>query len=127
MPQVLSCIAGNILGMKAVDRIRLENCEWPEPLATSFPGPQFGTGVRTEIFDADERPITATVPKPKVGRSTAQHAQIGYEAWTGGLDLLKDDENITDQAFNPLGTASPSRWRCATGPRRRPARRSRTC
>jgi len=102
MPQVLSCIAGNILGMKAVDRIRLLDCEWPEPLATSFPGPQFGTGVRTEIFDAGDRPITATVPKPKVGLSTDQHAQIGYEAWTGGLDLLKDDENLTDQAFNPF-------------------------
>ena len=102
MPQVLSCIAGNILGMKAVDRIRLEDCVWPEPLATSFPGPQFGTGVRTEIFDAGERPITATVPKPKVGLSTEQHAQIGYEAWTGGLDLLKDDENLTDQSFNPF-------------------------
>jgi len=102
MPQVLSCIAGNILGMKAVDRIRLQDCTWPEPLATSFPGPQFGTGVRTDIFDAGDRPITATVPKPKVGLSTDQHAQIGYEAWTGGLDLLKDDENLTDQSFNPF-------------------------
>ena len=102
MPQVLSCIAGNILGMKAVDRIRLADCTWPEPLATSFPGPQFGTAVRTDIFDAGDRPITATVPKPKVGLSTDQHAQIGYEAWTGGLDLLKDDENLTDQSFNPF-------------------------
>ena len=102
MPQVLSCIAGNILGMKAVDRIRLQDCTWPEPLATSFAGPQFGTGVRTEIFDAADRPITATVPKPKVGLSTDQHAKVGYEAWTGGLDLLKDDENLTDQSFNPF-------------------------
>ncbi|RBI63720.1 type III ribulose-bisphosphate carboxylase [halophilic archaeon] len=102
MAQVLSCIAGNILGMKAVERIRLNDCEWPEKLATSFPGPQFGTGVRNEIFDAGDRPITATVPKPKVGLSTDQHAQIGYEAWTGGIDLLKDDENLTDQTFNPF-------------------------
>jgi len=102
MPQVLSCIAGNILGMKAVDRTRLRDCTWPEPLSSSFPGPQFGTDVRTEIFDAGDRPITATVPKPKVGLSTDQHAQIGYEAWTGGLDLLKDDENLTDQSFNPF-------------------------
>jgi ribulose-bisphosphate carboxylase large chain len=102
MPQVLSCIAGNILGMKAVDRIRLLDCRWPEVLATSFPGPQFGTSVREELFDAPDRPITATVPKPKVGLTTDQHAQIGYDAWTGGIDLLKDDENLTDQAFNPF-------------------------
>lgn len=102
MAQVLSCIAGNIMGMKAVERIRLLDCDWPEPLTTTFPGPQFGTGVKTEIFDAPDRPITATVPKPKVGLSTEQHAQIGYDAWTGGIDLLKDDENLTDQPFNPF-------------------------
>ncbi len=102
MPQILSCIAGNIMGMKAVERIRLLDCDWPEPLTTSFPGPQFGSVVRNEIFDAGDRPLTATVPKPKVGLSTEQHAQIGYEAWVGGLDLLKDDENLTDQEFNPF-------------------------
>jgi ribulose-bisphosphate carboxylase large chain len=102
MPQVLSCIAGNIMGMKAVDRIRLLDCAWPEPLATSFPGPQFGSNVRQEVFDAGERPILATVPKPKVGLPTEEHVRVGYEAWTGGVDLLKDDENLTDQAFNPF-------------------------
>ena len=102
MPQVLSCIAGNIMGMKAVDRIRLLDCTWPEPLATSFPGPVFGSRVRQEIFDAGERPILATVPKPKVGLPTDEHVRVGYEAWTGGVDLLKDDENLTDQAFNPF-------------------------
>ena len=102
MPQVLSCIAGNIMGMKAVDRIRLLDCEWPEKLTRSFPGPQYGTTVKTELLDAGDRPVTATVPKPKVGLTTDQHAQIGYEAWSGGVDLLKDDENLTDQSFNPF-------------------------
>jgi ribulose-bisphosphate carboxylase large chain len=100
MPQILSCIAGNILGMKAVDRIRLNDCEWPEPIVTAFRGPQFGSSVRNEIFDAGDRPITATVPKPKVGLTTEQHADVGYQAWTGGIDLLKDDENLTSQSFN---------------------------
>jgi ribulose-bisphosphate carboxylase large chain len=102
MPQILSCIAGNIMGMKAVDRIRLLDCEWPADLTNSFPGPQYGRAVRTELLDAAGRPVTATVPKPKVGLSTDQPAQVGYDAWTGGLDLLKDDENLTDQSFNPF-------------------------
>jgi ribulose-bisphosphate carboxylase large chain len=101
MPQVLSCIAGNIMGMKAVDTIRLEDCEWPEALVEGYPGPQFGSSVRQEIFGVDDRPILATVPKPKVGLSTERHAEVGYEAWVGGVDLLKDDENLTDQSFNP--------------------------
>ncbi|MGM0371803.1 MAG: type III ribulose-bisphosphate carboxylase [Halobacteriota archaeon] len=100
MPQVLSCVAGNIMGMKAVDSIRLQDCSWPADLATSFPGPQFGSAVKETFLDAGDRPALATVPKPKVGLSTKRHAEIGYEAWTGGIDLLKDDENLTDQSFN---------------------------
>jgi ribulose-bisphosphate carboxylase large chain len=102
LPQILSCIAGNIMGMKAVDSIRLLDCEWPEPLATSFTGPQFGSDVLTEFLDAGDRPGLATVPKPKVGLPTEEHARIGYDAWVGGVDLLKDDENLTDQNFNPF-------------------------
>jgi ribulose-bisphosphate carboxylase large chain len=102
MPQILSCIAGNILGMKAVDSIRLEDCEWPASIVAGFPGPQFGTSVAREKLDAGDRPVLATVPKPKVGLSTDAHARVGEDAWRGGIDLLKDDENLTDQAFNPF-------------------------
>ena len=102
MAQILSCIAGNILGMKAVDSIRLEDCFWPETIVDGFPGPQFGTSVATEKLDAGDRPVLATVPKPKVGLSTDAHVQIAEEAWRGGVDLLKDDENLTDQPFNPF-------------------------
>ncbi|WIV66324.1 type III ribulose-bisphosphate carboxylase [Natrialbaceae archaeon AArc-T1-2] len=102
MPQILSCIAGNIMGMKAVDTIRLEDCRWPETIVEEFPGPLYGTSVATEKLDAGDRPVLATVPKPKVGLSTDAHVRIGEEAWTGGIDLLKDDENLTDQAFNPF-------------------------
>ena len=102
MPQILSCIAGNIMGMKAVDTIRLEDCHWPESIVSGFPGPLYGTSVATEKLDAEDRPVLATVPKPKVGLSTAAHARVGEEAWLGGVDLLKDDENLTDQGFNPF-------------------------
>jgi len=102
LAQILSCIAGNIMGMKAVERIRLLDCEWPAAIADTFPGPQFGSSVREELLDAGERPALATVPKPKVGLSTEQHVEVGRKAWRGGLDLLKDDENLTGQAFNPF-------------------------
>ncbi len=102
MAQILSCIAGNIMGMKAVETIRLEDCRWPETIVEGFPGPLFGPDVATEKLDAADRPVLATVPKPKVGLSTAAHARVGEEAWLGGVDLLKDDENLTDQAFNPF-------------------------
>ena len=100
MPQVLSSIAGNVFGMKAVQNLRLQDIRWPPAMMKSFRGPQFGIeGVR-KVFKVEDRPITATVPKPKVGMSSEEHAGVGYDAWTGGIDLLKDDENLSSQGFN---------------------------
>jgi len=100
MPQVLSSIAGNIFGMKAVKNLRLEDVRWSPKLIKSFKGPQFGIDGIRNIFKVKDRPLTATVPKPKVGMSSEEHAQAGYEAWVGGIDLLKDDENLSGQRFN---------------------------
>jgi ribulose-bisphosphate carboxylase large chain len=99
MSQVLSSIAGNIFGMKAVDGLRLEDIHWPKKLIKSFKGPSMGLFGVQKIFKV-KRPITATVPKPKVGYYSSEHAKVGFEAWMGGVDLLKDDENLTDQVFN---------------------------
>jgi ribulose-bisphosphate carboxylase large chain len=100
MPQVLSSVAGNIFGMKAVQNLRLEDIRWPRGLLRSFNGPGFGTSGIRRIFRAGKRPLTATVPKPKLGLTAKEHARAGYEAWVGGIDLLKDDENLTSQPFN---------------------------
>ncbi|KUO39449.1 MAG: ribulose 1,5-bisphosphate carboxylase [Candidatus Hadarchaeum yellowstonense] len=100
MPQVLSSIAGNIFGMKAIKNLRLEDVSFPPALIKSFPGPQFGIEGIRKIFGVKDRPLTVTVPKPKLGMSSEEHAAAGYEAWLGGLDLLKDDENLSSQSFN---------------------------
>jgi ribulose-bisphosphate carboxylase large chain len=103
MPQILSSIAGNIFGMKALNSLRLEDVRWPKGIVDSFRGPQFGIEGIRRIFKEHKRPLTATVPKPKVGMTPAEHAKVGYEAWVGGIDLLKDDENLTSQKFNKFG------------------------
>jgi ribulose-bisphosphate carboxylase large chain len=100
MPQVLSSIAGNIFGMKAVEHVRLEDVRWPKKLLTSFKGPNLGTAGIRKLLRIKSRPLTATVPKPKVGLTAKEHARAGYDAWIGGIDLLKDDENLTSQPFN---------------------------
>lgn len=100
MPQVLSSIAGNIFGMKAVNNIRLEDIAWPRKMVTSFKGPQFGIKGIRKIFGVKKRPILASVPKPKVGISTGEYLKIAEDAWRGGCDLVKDDENLTDLSFN---------------------------
>jgi ribulose-bisphosphate carboxylase large chain len=100
MPQVLSSIAGNIFGMKAVRNLRLQDISWPAELLKSFYGPRLGADGIRRLFRVKKRPLTATVPKPKLGLTAKEHAKAGYDAWVGGIDLLKDDENLTSQPFN---------------------------
>ena len=98
--QLLSGIAGNIFGMRAVKNLRLLDFHLPKDYLKHFRGPQFGIeGVR-RFLKIQKRPITATVPKPKIGYDVDEFARVAYEIWSGGVDLVKDDENLTSLAFN---------------------------
>ena len=49
-----------------------------------------------------DRPLVGTIIKPKLGLKTLDHAKVAYEAWVGGCDIVKDDENLSNQRFNPF-------------------------
>ncbi len=100
IPGLLSSVAGNIYGMKGLRRLRLEDLSLTRKLVKSFPGPRLGVkGVR-RLTGVRGRPLFGTIVKPKVGLTAAQHARVAYEAWRGGLDIVKDDENLTSLSFN---------------------------
>lgn len=100
MPQIMSSIAGNIFGMKALNKLRLEDVKWPAKIMKSFMGPKYGIpGVR-KLLKVKDRPLVGTIVKPKIGLDSKQHAKVAYEAWLGGCDVVKDDENLSDQKFN---------------------------
>ena len=99
-PQLLSGIAGNIFGMKALRNLRLMDVSFPEKYLKSFKGPNYGIqGIRS-ILKIRERPVTGAVPKPKIGFTAQEHAEVAFETWMGGFDLVKDDENLTSTSFN---------------------------
>ncbi len=100
IPQLLSGIAGNIFGMKAIAKLRLIDAFLPEDYLKHFKGCVYGRGAIREIFKKSHGPITSTVPKPKIGMTSEEHAEVAYLAWSGGIDCVKDDENLTDQSFN---------------------------
>jgi len=100
MPQIMSSIGGNIFGMKAVRNLRLESIHWPQSIMKSFRGPKFGIPGIRKILKVKSRPLTGTIVKPKVGLSEKEHALSAYEAWKGGVDIVKDDENLSSMKFN---------------------------
>jgi ribulose-bisphosphate carboxylase large chain len=100
MPEILSSIAGNVFGMKAVASLRLEDVEWPYEIMKAFKGPVFGIPGIRKIVRVPKRPLTGTIVKPKLGLNEKEHARVAYDAWVGGVDIVKDDENLSSMKFN---------------------------
>ena len=100
VPNILSSIAGNIMGMKAVRSIRLEDVSFPKSILGSYKGPRYGIKGIREMMKIKKRPLVGTIIKPKLGLNTKHHAQSAYESWLGGCDIVKDDENLSSQKFN---------------------------
>lgn len=100
MPQILSSIGGNVFGMKALKNLRLEDIDWPDNIIKSFKGPFFGIGGVRELLKVKKRPLVGTIIKPKLGLNEKEHAKVAYEAWVGGIDIVKDDENLSNMKFN---------------------------
>ncbi len=102
MPNILSSVAGNVFGLKALKNLRLLDIEFPKPLASTFKGPQFGIDGIRKLLKVPKRPLVGTIIKPKLGLKTEDHAKVAYDAWVGGCDAVKDDENLSSQKFNPF-------------------------
>jgi len=100
MPQILSSIAGNLFGMKDVANIRLLDIGFSKKLIDSFKGPRYGISGIRKLTRIKKRPLIGTIIKPKVGLNEKAHARVAYDAWVGGLDIVKDDENLSHMSFN---------------------------
>jgi ribulose-bisphosphate carboxylase large chain len=102
MPNILSSVAGNVFGLRALKNLRLNNIHFPKELVRSFKGPKYGVDGIRQLLNVKDRPLVGTIIKPKLGLKTKDHAEIAYEAWVGGCDIVKDDENLSSQKFNPF-------------------------
>ena len=98
--QLLSSVAGNIFGMQTVKNIRLLDIAFHKSFVSKFKGPEFGISGIRKLTKLKERPLVGTIIKPKLGLNAKEHAKVGYNAWLGGCDIVKDDENLTSMTFN---------------------------
>jgi ribulose-bisphosphate carboxylase large chain len=92
-------IIGNVFGFKAVKALRLEDMRLPFGYLKTFLGPATGVIVERERLDVFGRPLLGATVKPKLGLSGKNYGRVVYEGLRGGLDFLKDDENINSQPF----------------------------
>ncbi|XES77736.1 MAG: type III ribulose-bisphosphate carboxylase [Candidatus Bathyarchaeia archaeon] len=102
MPNILSSVAGNVFGLKALRNLKLMDLQLPAELTKSFKGPRYGIEGIRKLLNVQDRPLVGTIIKPKLGLKSEDHAEVAYEAWAGGCDIVKDDENLSSQKFNPF-------------------------
>jgi ribulose-bisphosphate carboxylase large chain len=72
---------------------------FPVAILKTFQGPATGLVVERERLDKFGRPLLGATVKPKLGLSGKNYGRVVYEGLKGGLDFLKDDENINSQPF----------------------------
>ncbi len=92
-------IIGNVFGFKPLKALRLEDMRFPIAYVKTFKGPPTGIVVERERLDKFGRPLLGATTKPKLGLSGKNYGRVVYEGLKGGLDFMKDDENINSQPF----------------------------
>ena len=101
--QFFAGVLGNLFGLKELESCYILDIKFPKKYQRQFNGPSFGMeGIRKYIGTSrNRRPHVGTIVKPKVGLTPKQFSEVAYKSWIGGLDLVKDDENLVDQKFCP--------------------------
>ncbi len=92
-------IIGNVFSFKPILAARLEDMRFPTSYVKTFAGPPTGLVVERERLDKFGKPLLGATTKPKLGLSGKNYGRVVYEGLKGGLDFMKDDENINSQPF----------------------------
>ncbi|MFB9948173.1 form I ribulose bisphosphate carboxylase large subunit [Rhizobium puerariae] len=92
-------IIGNVFSFKPLKAARLEDMRLPVAYIKTYKGPPTGIVVERERLDKFGKPLLGATTKPKLGLSGKNYGRVVYEGLKGGLDFMKDDENINSQPF----------------------------
>jgi ribulose-bisphosphate carboxylase large chain len=99
LSQLLNLLFGNISLQRG---IRVSAIDWPETLLRRFAGPRLGIdGLRQRVGVVERRPLVCTALKP-VGLSAVELARRAREFALAGIDLIKDDHGLANQATAPF-------------------------
>jgi 2,3-diketo-5-methylthiopentyl-1-phosphate enolase len=94
---MFSMITGNIM---AFGRIKLVDIWMPKDYLKLFKGPRFGIDGLRSLLGVPERPLIVAMIKPCIYTPPDVGAKLAYEAWAGGVDVIKDDELLANQSYN---------------------------
>jgi ribulose-bisphosphate carboxylase large chain len=96
--QLLNMLFGN---SSLQDDVRLHDVELPARLIEVLGGPRHGLHALRQRVGAGGRALTCTALKPQ-GLPPAKLADLARRFALGGIDYIKDDHGLADQAYSPF-------------------------
>ncbi len=97
IPMLLTTIIGNT---SVMGRIKLLDIEFPKRYLKNFSGPKFGIEGIRKLLGIKERPLLNNMIKPCTGFEPEVGAKFFYKAAVGGVDIIKDDELLSETPYN---------------------------
>ena len=96
---MLSSVIGNI---SSSGEVKLLDLEFPDSYLKEFKGPKFGVQGIRDLLGVYDRPLLNNMIKPCTGLDPQKTAELAYEAARGGVDIIKDDELVSNPPHCPL-------------------------
>ena len=96
--QLLNMLYGN---SSIYDEVILWDFKLPDDLLARFEGPRQGLEGLRRRAGAKRRALTCTALKPQ-GSSPETLGEIAFEFARGGVDFVKDDHSLAEQAYSPF-------------------------
>jgi ribulose-bisphosphate carboxylase large chain len=101
---LLTAVAGNLFELVDLYACRLQSIELPDEFVAAHPGPAFGVAGTRKLMGVPDGVLIGTIVKPNVGLVEDEFRDVVRTLARASIDLIKDDELMTDPAYLPLET-----------------------
>jgi ribulose-bisphosphate carboxylase large chain len=102
--QMMNMLFGNC---SMQPEVQLIDVRFPPGIEKVFPGPRFGIDGIRALTGVQRRPLTCTALKPQ-GSSVEYLAHLARTFALAGIDVIKDDHGIANQACHPFAERVPA-------------------
>jgi 2,3-diketo-5-methylthiopentyl-1-phosphate enolase len=99
-PMLFTTLMGNDASTSA--QVKLIDIKFSKKFLNAFGGPRFGIDGIYKYLNIEKRPVILNMIKPCLGYSASKGAEIFREIAMGGIDIIKDDELLTDTSYSSV-------------------------
>jgi ribulose-bisphosphate carboxylase large chain len=100
----LTAVAGNLFELEDLFACRLQRLDLPAEFIAAHPGAAHGVRGTRRLIGIDDGVLVGTIVKPNVGLKEPEYRQVVRDLARASIDLIKDDELMTDPEYLPLET-----------------------